>query len=199
MSSPYLDLTLPESAPELTAYGKYYWGDSIFYLYNLVPGVNLEEAAASLQEEWFEEENETPILKVAQPEADFSGKTLSDVIAAHVAADKGVKPRKGKGRDSKGDIAVYPTAFVVVTKKNWKEDGGLLWVYVMDGKKGKGGKLDKYFFKYDDAYLLFSGVLFADYTLNEAKERFDIEAQHDDEDDDEEEETEEETEEEDDD
>ncbi|KAI0122237.1 hypothetical protein F4814DRAFT_408034 [Daldinia grandis] len=186
MASTSLDLTLPEAAPELTTYGKYYWGDAVFYLYNLVPGVNLTEAAASLQKEWFEEDNETPIIKIAQPEADFAGKTLSDVVAAHVAADKGIKLHKGKGRSSKGDISVYPKAFVVVTKKDWKEDGGLLWVYVMDGKKGKGGKLDKYFFKFEDAYPLFSGVSFADYTLNDAKERFDIEAQNDDDDDDEE-------------
>ncbi|KAG4216777.1 hypothetical protein PC116_g34742, partial [Phytophthora cactorum] len=98
-----------------------------------------------------------------------------------------IKAEKSKGRGSKGEIAVYPKAFVVVTKKEWKEDGGLLWVYVMDGKKGRGGKLDKYFFKFEDAYLLLSGVLFGDYTLNDAKERFDIEAQHSDEDDDEEE------------
>ncbi|KAF3059920.1 hypothetical protein GL218_04556 [Daldinia childiae] len=192
MASTSLDLTLPEAAPELTTYGKYHWGDAVFYLYNLIPGVNLTEVAAGLQEEWFEEDNETPIIKIAQPEADFAGKTLSDVVAAHVAADKGVKPHKGKGRGSKGDISVYPKAFVVVTKKDWKEDGGLLWVYVMDGKKGKGGKLDKYFFKFEDAYLLLSGVSFADYTLNDAKERFDIEAQHDEDDDDEEETTDEE-------
>ncbi|KAI1483876.1 hypothetical protein F4774DRAFT_108389 [Daldinia eschscholtzii] len=187
MASSSLDLTLPEAAPELTTFGKYNWSSAAFYLYTLIPGVNLDDVAAGLQEEWYEDENDVPIIKIAQPEADFSGKTLSDVVAAHVATDKGIKAEKSKGRGSKGEIAVYPKAFVVVTKKDWKEDGGLLWVYVMDGKKGRGGKLDKYFFKFEDAYLLLSGVLFSDYTLNDAKERFDIEAQHSDDDDDEEE------------
>ncbi|KAI1659581.1 hypothetical protein F4813DRAFT_387688 [Daldinia decipiens] len=206
MASTSLDLTLPEAAPGLTTYGKYSWGDAFFYLYNLVPGVNLAEVAAGLQEVWYKEENVTPIIKIARPEADFAGKTLSDVVAAHVAADKGIKLDKVKSRGSKrrhresmGNISVYPTAFVVVTKKDWKKDGGLLWVYVMDGKKGKGGKLDKFFFRFEDAYLLLAGVLFVNCTLNEAKREYDIEARHDDDDDDDDDEEEETTDEEDDD
>ncbi|KAI1469390.1 uncharacterized protein F4812DRAFT_328069 [Daldinia caldariorum] len=184
-----LDLTLPEAAPELIQFRKYAWSASAFYLYTLVPGVDLDEVAVVLQGEWLEDGDDMPILKVAKPEADFSGKTLADVVAAHVATDKGIKrDKKWRGRGSKGDVDVYPEAFVVVTKTDWKEDRGLLFVYVMEGVKGRGGRLDKYFFKYEDGYILLSSVWLNDETMDGAKEAFDIDGKHDLDDEEEEEE-----------
>ncbi|KAI1808633.1 hypothetical protein F4811DRAFT_178795 [Daldinia bambusicola] len=184
-----LDLTLPEAAPELTRFGKYSWSCCTFYLYSLVPGVDLDEVVKALQGEWIEETPDMPMLQIAKPEADFSGKTLADVVAAHVATDKGITGKKARGRESRGRISVYPTAFVVVTKKEWKEDRGLLWVYVVDGKKGRGGKLDKYFFKFEKSYYLLSSVIIGDETLNGAAEAYDLDGQHDLDDEEEEEES----------
>ncbi|KAK8855432.1 choline transport protein [Apiospora arundinis] len=99
-----------------------------FALYNMVSGVSpsrLEKIASIPQDEWEAYSIETQCVRPAQPTTDFAGRSLTDVVAAHVAMDKELEPTDGGAVNA----GWHPSIFVVVTNEDI-EDHGLMLVYV---------------------------------------------------------------------
>ncbi|KAI1409719.1 hypothetical protein F5Y13DRAFT_203130 [Hypoxylon sp. FL1857] len=168
--SPVTDLTLPAYAPKLGKYADYHWNDAAFALYSLVDisEAQIGDVASELEREWLEDEMETHLVLPAKPTASFAGKTLKDVVQAHVAMDMGI--RKNKDRDSRGDLSWRPTSFMVIVKKEWKSRGGLLFVFVDDEQERC--PLDKFFLRPEDAHLLLSSLVFGDEWLADVKDQY---------------------------
>lgn len=166
------DLSLPPRAPELGEYGDYNWDDAAFAVYTLLGDkVPLQDVASTLEKQWLEQGNDDHLVRPAAPTAAFE--TLRDVVQAHIAADKGKRERSDGG--AKGDLAWYPTAFIVVVRVDWStKPGGLLFVYA-DGEKDY--EMDKFYFKVDDAYMMLSSLSFGDEDLAASKATYSQEPQ----------------------
>jgi hypothetical protein len=68
-------------------------------------------------------------VRPAAPVAEL--KTLRDVVRAHIALDKGKRERSDGG--AAGDLKWWPTVFIVIVRKDWREKvGGLLFVLRMN-------------------------------------------------------------------
>lgn len=167
-----LDLSLPSHAPELGQYESMNHDDATFALYTLadLSEFQVQEVANALEQEWMDEMG-THLVRLAQPTSIYANKTLKDIVRAHVAMDKGIKPRSDGG--AAGDISWWPTAFIVITKKDWKDPNALLFVLADDSKKGF--PMDKFFFKLDDAYMMLSSLSFGDEYLGGCRELYDTE------------------------
>ncbi|KAI8966265.1 hypothetical protein F5Y11DRAFT_188541 [Daldinia sp. FL1419] len=128
MATPSLDLELPPFQPELTSVlhqANCAWASfAIYSMTNSVSEARLNEIASIPQEEWEELSMDTKCVKPAVPTANFAGKTLKDVVAAHIAMDKELKPRQGGAPEA----GWWPHVFILVTSENI-EDHGLLLVY----------------------------------------------------------------------
>ncbi|GAB1206189.1 hypothetical protein APSETT445_004871 [Aspergillus pseudonomiae] len=174
-----LDLSLPPTCPALCVYGDYSWDQASFALYTLVDlsPEEITKLLSTLNKEWLED-SPNPIVR--SPEVhNLAGKTLKDVVQAHVDLDKGITPISGG--EAKGNLGWYPTAFIVVTTRDWA-DRGLLVVYMDDTDDDDGNKpdpevrgMDKFFFEIGDAPLLLASFSFGDLAFVDAKEQYGVE------------------------
>lgn len=166
------DLNLPLDAPELGKYGDCNWDDAAFAVYTLLNDkISVEEVASVLEKQWLEQGNENHLVRPATPAAKFE--TLRAVLEAHISLDKGERKRSDGG--AKADLEWYPLAFVVVVEEDWKtKPGGLLFVYADDENDCK---MDKFFFKVEDAYMLLSSLSFGDEDLATSKATYSYEPQ----------------------
>ncbi|KAB8068365.1 hypothetical protein BDV29DRAFT_71341 [Aspergillus leporis] len=174
-----LDLSLPSTCPALCVYGDYNWDAASFALYTLIDlsPKDLEKLLSILNKEWLEN-NPTPIVRTPKTH-NLAGKTLKDVVQAQVNLDKEITPVSGG--QAKGVVGWYPTAFIVVTTRDWTDEG-LLFVYMDDTDDDEGNKedpevrqMDKFFFGVDDAPLLLSSFSFGDLAFVDAKEQYGVE------------------------
>ncbi|KAI1447773.1 hypothetical protein F5Y02DRAFT_354097 [Annulohypoxylon stygium] len=171
--SSQLDLTLPATAPELGKYGHINWDEASFAVYSLIEmsKAQLEEVVDALTHESMEEGLEPWLARLAEPTPDFGGKTLKDIVRAHITmVEKGVNPA-GKNRSTHTTLTWYPPAFIVVVKRDWKSAGGLLFVFADDTEK-KRCPMDKFFFTTDDAWNLLAGLSFGDLWICDVEESF---------------------------
>ncbi|RDH37635.1 hypothetical protein BDQ94DRAFT_157108 [Aspergillus welwitschiae] len=148
----HLDLTLPSTCPELHQSSNSNWDDASFALYSMVElsSEDLDKLSTALNREWKQEMTDEAMPLVRTPTVyDFKGKSLEDVVRAHVELDKEFTPRDDGGAE--GDIHWYPTAFVVVTTREWEEQG-LLLVYA--DVEQKECPIDKFLFHIDVANVL---------------------------------------------
>ncbi|PYH55476.1 uncharacterized protein BO96DRAFT_435336 [Aspergillus niger CBS 101883] len=154
----HLDLTLPSTCPELHQGSNANWDDASFALYSMVglSSEDLDKLTTALNREWKQEMTDEAMPLVRTPTVyDFKGESLRDVVRAHVELDKEFTPRDDGGAE--GDIHWYPTAFVVVTTREWEEQG-LLLVYA--GVEEKECPMDKFFFHIDVANVMLSNFEF---------------------------------------
>ncbi|PLN84998.1 hypothetical protein BDW42DRAFT_191089 [Aspergillus taichungensis] len=173
------DLSLPPTCPALCQYGDYNWDDASFALYTLIDlsVEDLERVLSTLNREWLED-NPNPLVRTPETH-NFAGKTLKDVVQAQVDLDKEVTPVSGG--EAQGNLGWYPTAFIVVTTRDWA-DSGLLMVFMDDTDDDEGNKedpevrqMDQFFFSVDDAPLLLSSFSFGDLAFVDAKEQYAVE------------------------
>ncbi|GKZ21307.1 hypothetical protein AbraIFM66951_010094 [Aspergillus brasiliensis] len=156
----HLDLTLPPTCPELHQGSNANWDNASFALYSMVDlsSEDLDKLITALNQEWKQDMTDEAMDLVRTPTVyDFQGKSLRDVVQAHVELDKELTPSDYGGVE--GDIHWYPTAFVVVTAHEWKEKGVLL-VYV--DVEEKECPLDKFFFHVDVANVMLSSLSFGE-------------------------------------
>ncbi|GLA34810.1 hypothetical protein AnigIFM63309_008987 [Aspergillus niger] len=156
----HLDLTLPSTCPELHQSSNSNWDDASFALYSMVElsSEDLDKLSTALNWEWKQEMTDEAMPLVRTPTVyDLKGKSLEDVVRAHVELDKEFTPRDDGGAE--GDIHWYPTAFVVVTTREWEEQG-LLLVYA--DVEQKECPIDKFLFHIDVANVMLSSLNFGD-------------------------------------
>lgn len=176
---PYLsstmNLTLPPACPALGLYGDYDWSNSSFALYTLVSTDNerMQQIANALDAEWYENQgNQGSHLVRVAPVYNFSNKTLSDILGAHVKLHK-LAPGQSKSQYGVLDLEWYPTAFIVVTAEDI-DNRGLLFVFVVDEEGDDDEvaecKMDKFLFKQKDANRMLSTLIYDDDTAARAKE-----------------------------
>ena len=152
------DLSLPPQAPELGQCDDSNWNRAAFAVYTLIDGVSLQDVASTLQKQWLEQGNKDHLVRPAPHTSEFQ--TLQEVLQTHIALDK--------GRDSeRNEIEWWPTAFIVVVRQDWREHGGLLFVFANDENDYM---MDMFFFKVDDAYMMLSSLSFQDETEAGSKE-----------------------------
>ncbi|GLA93608.1 hypothetical protein AtubIFM57143_011206 [Aspergillus tubingensis] len=163
----HLDLILPSTCPELQQSSDANWDDASFALYSMIElsSEELEKLTTALNRDWKREMTDEAMPLVRTPTVyDFSGKSLRDVVQAHVELDKEFTPRDDGGAE--GDIHWYPTAFVVVTTREWEEKGLLLVYADVEEKKCP---MDKFFFHIDNANILLSSLNFGDESPSSSK------------------------------
>lgn len=160
------DLTLPPSAPQLCTFTDCAWDDASFALYTLLPNTPLQEIASSLEKQWRDQGNTTHLV---QPAPNASHSSLKDIVAAHIALDKGLRPRTDGG--AKADLTWWPTGFLVVVREEWKEVGGLLFVYADEEKEGRMGR---FAFRVEDAYMMLSSLVFGDEEVGRCAEVYGV-------------------------
>ncbi|KAK4997820.1 hypothetical protein LTR66_002841 [Elasticomyces elasticus] len=169
-SSP--DISLPPCAPELGAYGDRNWDDASFAIYTLIDVTEdeLQSIATTLDKEWMENQgNEGSHLVRVAPRYKFAGKSLENIVQAHIEMDKDETPRDDAA--ARGDLNWYPTAFLILTRRDWMERG-LLFVYA-DIEKDDC-PMDKFFFLPKDAYMMLSSISFGDEECARCKEIYEI-------------------------
>jgi hypothetical protein len=163
-------------------YGKYSWSNASFALYSIIQSSkkSLEEIAAELDAEWYEEQgNEGSHLVRLAPSP--LHESLSDVLEAHAALHK-VAPGQSTEQFGALDLEWYPTAFIVVTAEMLDEKG-LLFVYVDEevenedeGDDDKDNTtlfpIDKFFFKQKDANSMLSTLIYDDDSATQMKETY---------------------------
>ncbi|PVH96062.1 hypothetical protein DM02DRAFT_570151 [Periconia macrospinosa] len=178
-STPNLDL--PPFTPPLTSILDEASCDSAsFALYNLVPGISperLQEICNIPQDEWEEYSMENQAVKPATPTADFAGKSLADVVAAHATMDKDLTPTDGGAAEA----GWWPHIFVVVTNENI-EDHGLMLVYV-DNPYAKpedeeGPALKKFFFKPEKMGSILSGIALSGDDVSYLHKKYDMDGEN---------------------
>lgn len=205
MAAPGLDLELPPFQPGLTAVlSQADCAGASFAIYSMVESVGetrLEEISAIPQEEWEEVYMDTRCVKPAVPTANFAGKALRDIVAAHIAMDKELTPREG-GSPAAG---WWPHVFVIVTSETI-EDHGLLLVYAFEpladpeeqdeedevAEEAPKPTMGKFFFKPESMFDILSAIALQGEDLDYVHETYDMDQENADEDDDEEEDDEEE-------
>ncbi|PYH87692.1 hypothetical protein BO71DRAFT_366832 [Aspergillus ellipticus CBS 707.79] len=168
MDSP-LDLTLPPTYPTLDQGADTNWDEAAFALYSMValPPDELSNLLSTLNREWKQNmTDEAPPLVQTPAVYNFAGHSLREVVQAHTTLDKGFTPRDNGGAE--GNIQWYPTAFIVVTSRDW-EDKGLLFTYADEDHQFA---MDRFFFKIEDAYLMLSSLNFGDETHSSCKENY---------------------------
>jgi hypothetical protein len=166
-----LDLTLPAQAPELGQYSDYNWDNAAFAVYTLDDTVSMQDVVSTLEKQWLEQGNEDHLTRPAAPATRLA--TLRDVVQTHIALDKG-KCERSDGAAA-GGLEWWPTAFVVVVRKDWEtRPDGLLFVFVDDEDEYK---MDKFFFKSKDAYMMLSSLSFGDEELARSKQIYGQEAE----------------------
>ncbi|KAK6858433.1 hypothetical protein PG995_006132 [Apiospora arundinis] len=134
-STSQLDLELPPVPPSLMSGLRHANFDfASFAIYNIADNVTdarLAEIANIPQEQWEEAGMENQCVKPATPTANLAGKSLKDVIAAHITtAHQDIT----YAEDEEGDVddaGWRPYVFLVVTNHKI-EDHGLLMVYIQN-------------------------------------------------------------------
>ncbi|KAI1413008.1 hypothetical protein F5Y13DRAFT_162265 [Hypoxylon sp. FL1857] len=194
MAPPDLDLNLPHAEPRLVGIlNDCDTQQSSIALYTMVPNMpasRLEEIAAIPQQQWQTEyEQDTQLVRPAQPTPSFAGRTLQDIVDAHIAMDKQLQPVE----DGAAIAGWKPDAFIVVTNDDL-EDHGLLFVYAQmeDGDedddeedKTAEGEMGKFFFRPNDMFELLSGLMLGSYGYLDLEEKYNIDGEDSDEDEDE--------------
>jgi len=169
-----LDLTLPSHAPELGGWDNYNADDASFALYTLIPSDRdqLKEIADRLEKKWMQDSDyeNTHLVRVA-PNAEFTDRTLQDILEAHIALDKEVTPPQ-EGQAADGDIHWYARAFIVLVDEDWEDGEGLLFVYADDDEEDEF-RLRSFRFKGREGYSFLSSLSFGDITLQEAEDNRD--------------------------
>ncbi|KAI1455451.1 hypothetical protein F4805DRAFT_436209 [Annulohypoxylon moriforme] len=128
MDPPNLDLTLPPFDPGLIHDWRLADYQAASYaIYTLIPGISAErlsEIANIPQEQWDRNQRGNQLVKPGVPHADFSGRPLRDVVAAHVRMDTEFS------FNARGErVAGWrPNVLIVVVKEDI-EHHGLLLVY----------------------------------------------------------------------
>ncbi|KAK8111994.1 uncharacterized protein PG998_008451 [Apiospora kogelbergensis] len=177
-----------------------------FAIYNLAGNVTdarLAEIANIPQEQWEEAGMDNHCVKPATPTANFAGKSLEDVITAHITtAHQDITP----GEDGSTDEASWwPYVFIVVTNDKI-EDHGLLLVYIKnpfaepatetsggagkdrDGVDNEDGNDDddadeedeekpefaKFFFKSENMYKILAGICLRDEDIEELQADYEM-------------------------
>ncbi|KAI2464240.1 hypothetical protein F4781DRAFT_413699 [Annulohypoxylon bovei var. microspora] len=184
MAAPTLDLELPPFNPELTSpLRQADCTGASFAIYSMVDSMStkrLTEIATIPQEEWESYDMDTPLIKPGVPSANFGGRALRDVVAAHIAMDKELAPREG-GASAAG---WWPHVFVVVTSEDI-EDHGLLLVYGVGplsdpdeprdgGEEVEEPTMGKFFFKSRSLCDILSGIALSGDDLDYLHETHDM-------------------------
>ena len=158
------DLSLPTHAPELIYAATSDTAKFALYWLVKLQHTQVEAIILALEKQWREMRQDMGIddpldslVGLATPTPDFTGKTLKDVVSAHIAMDKGWSPYGGLGW--------LPTVFIVVTKEQWED--GLLLVYV-NWDEDETFPMDKCFFKPEDAGALMA-ILWGEFSPEEVK------------------------------
>ncbi|KAI1078363.1 hypothetical protein F5B20DRAFT_591989 [Whalleya microplaca] len=189
-SPPRLDLTLPPFQQELVnVLDDANYDRGSVALYTMVPNMpisRLEEIAAIPQEEWENTYMDTKLMRPAKPKADFVGKKLADVVAAHVAMDKELQPIG----DGAAQAGWWPHVFIVVTNTDI-EDHGLLLVYAdvpdkdeedagedKTGSGEEGPKMGKFFFQSKNMYDILSGIVLSGYGFDELEDMYGMDSEN---------------------
>ncbi|KAJ4290396.1 hypothetical protein N0V90_010612 [Kalmusia sp. IMI 367209] len=158
-----------------------------------------KQLCAIPQEDWESYSMDTQCVKPAQPTADFVGKTLAEVVAAHAAMDKGLGPTDGGANEA----GWWPHCFFVVVRED-VEERGLMLVYVDDAfdgggdeeeerghgdgaKNGKGEEEDaaelggptlkKFFFRPGDMGAILSSIALSDEDPSWIHQEYDMDAE----------------------
>ena len=87
----------------------------------------LNKVALRPQKQWEEYGMNNRCVKSGSPSANFAGRILRDIVAAHATMDKKMRPRQGRSPSA----GLWPHVFIVVTNEDIK-DHGLLLVYAFD-------------------------------------------------------------------
>lgn len=164
------DLSLPSHCPELARETDTNWDDASFALYTLVelPPHELQNIASLLEKEWIEKDLNCHLVRIPTRH-NFVGKSLRDIVHAHVQMDKELTLRNDPV--ARGDIAWFPIGFLVITSQEWR-DRGVLFVYVDYHEPAR--PVDKFFFRLEDAYMMLSSINFGDEECARSKEIYEI-------------------------
>ena len=168
-----LKKTLPKHAPELTEYDEFNWDDSSFALYSTI-GLSVEELhpiASQLEKEWVDQSLAPPHLIRIPPQHEVGSGSLKNVVDAHIKLDKEIEWRDDGA--AVGDLHWYPTAFVVITSRDWKREGAL-FAYVLEEDEDPDRKMDCFFFKPEDAFMMLSSIHFGDESFDNSKDIYNI-------------------------
>ncbi|KAK8091900.1 amino acid permease [Apiospora hydei] len=181
-----------------------------FAIYSLAENVTderLADIAKIPQDQWEEAGMDERCVKPARPTANLSGKSLKDVVAAHVTtAHQGITSADNGGSD---EASWWPHVFMVVTDDKI-EDHGLLLVYLKnpfmpqptkktcggaggddeDGAKKENCSEDndvdkdeekpefaKFFFRPQKMYNILAGISLRDEDIEQLQAEYDIDVQ----------------------
>lgn len=166
-----MDLTLPPTAPQLGRYSRYNWDRSSFAVYTLIKinEQSLHTLASKLEEEGLEDYEH--VVRIA-PNHDFSGKSLQDVLEAHISLlENDVETVVPYGEFNDGDLRWFPTAFIVLTSNDGTtETGRFLFVCADPYDEPDECPMDKFYFGVEDADAMLSGIRLGDEVFADAKE-----------------------------
>lgn len=114
------------------------------------------------------------------PDHDFAGRSLRDVLEAHISLLKNhiqnvpqgtaVEP---SGCYNDGDLYWFPTAFIVLTTEDFENTGPLL-VYADSHNESTECPLDMFYFRVENATSMLSSLRLGDSTCADAKEVYAI-------------------------
>ncbi|RAL04576.1 uncharacterized protein BO80DRAFT_441453 [Aspergillus ibericus CBS 121593] len=168
-----LNLTLPATCPALHQGDDTNWSNASFALYTLVTLTpsDLDTLTTTLSHEWKQTTTSGATSLVRTPPLhNYAGQNLQAIVQAHIELDKEFVPREDGSQ--RGDLHWFPTAFLVVTSREWKERG-LLFVYVDTGLENC--PLERFWFAVDDAYGMLVGLRVGEVTPARCREFFDLE------------------------
>ena len=171
-------LTLPPTFPELGKYRRYNWNLSSFAIYTLVETSkeSLHDIAFQLQGDWWGEEGNGghSLVRVA-PDFDYQGRSLRDVIQAHISLlERDTQHVRSYAEFNDGDVDWFPTAFGVVTSKADMQERSPLFVYADPYDEPTRCPLDKFHFRVGDGRSMLSSIRLGDTVCPDAKEMYAI-------------------------
>jgi hypothetical protein len=147
--------------PALSQYDDFIWDYAAFAVYTLLGDkVPPQDVASALERQWLDQGNEDHLARPA-PIAEVE--TLNEVVRAHIALEK-VNRERSDG-SAVGKLKWWLTAFVVVVREDWRTNG-LLFVFA---DEWNDYKMNKFFSKLEDAYMMLSSLSFVDEELARSK------------------------------
>lgn len=170
-----MDVKLPPTASKLGIYNGFSWDLSSFAVYSLVKTSkeSIDTIASQLTGKWWEEpgiglNGGHPLVRAA-PDYQFEGRSLRDVIQAHISlVEKDAQQTSSYDDYTEGYLAWFPIAFIVITSYDIKKLD-VLFVYVDPYAELAGCPLDKFYFKTEDADSMLSSLRLGHRTCADAK------------------------------
>lgn len=176
-----MPLTLPPTDPRLGKYSRYDWSLSSFALYTLTnkTSQSLQTLAHKLEEEELEkyEDEGSHLVRVA-PNPDFSGKSLQDVLEAHVALlENELQRAEPYDEFCDGHLRWFPTAFIVVGAGEGVEveeegEGRFLFVYADSWEQSEKCPVGRFWFGVEGAHEMLESLRLGHEVFGDAEERF---------------------------